>query len=324
MPNLGFNRVVIQRGGAEAAEEQRIMDDVDEQIREGGAQRRADQALMAHQLWEQQVEAAHQALLKWNKSSMLTSVILLRPNRWWQLPGELPMKDMQVPEGKTGEELFHLILSGIREIYEVDAVIAGGAVRDLAAGVTTHKDVDVFIPLTWDKFQFGERELGWRGPTKLLGTNYPMNPGGAEGCIFPTLARASSNVQGVNLDLVFMEKPISPEDVQTFPVFAQRGIWNLNSGLCLSQEAKADIESKTFTIDPAITDKNKIKNVLKKVEAWKTRAGYKDWKIIEPDVKEWWEAKEEMKEEKKQEPKKELTWGEYKQLVLGKRAINVL
>src|SRR5690348_16606384 len=88
--------------------------------------------------------------------------------RWWreefQEEGNMTKK-----KGKRGEELFQLILSGIREIYDVEAVIAGGAVRDLAAGVSDSKDVDVFVPLTWEKFEAGLNELFWQGPTRLLG-----------------------------------------------------------------------------------------------------------------------------------------------------------
>jgi hypothetical protein len=206
-----------------------------------------------------------------------------------------------MPKGKTGEDLFHLILSGIREVYEVDAVIAGGAVRDLAAGVTSHKDVDVFIPMSWDKFKEGIPELGWqRAPKPVVKANdYAKIKAKTEvGCYFPTLARTQGRVQYTEVDLVFLEKPLSKENVATFPVFAQRGVWTLEGGLSLSPEAKADIEAKTFTIDPSITDKEKFKLVLEKVKGWCKREGYVDWKIVEPDIKEWWETKEEEKEKK--------------------------
>jgi adenylosuccinate synthase len=54
-----------------------------------------------------------------------------------------------------------------------------------------------------------------------------------------------------------------------------------------------DLDNKTFTIDPTITDKARFQSVLEKIKGWQERPEYKDWKIIEPDVKEWWEAKEE-------------------------------
>lgn len=221
--------------------------------------------------------------------------------------GSMPKK-----KGKKGEELFQLILSGIREIYDVEAVIAGGAVRDLAAGVEDSKDVDVFIPLDWKTFKAGLNELFWQGPTRIVGSKvpgYPIKAGAPEvGCMFPTLARASSKVQGTNIDLVFIEKPLTPDNVKTFPVHTQRGIWTLSDGQNLSPEMVKDLDNKTFTIDPTITDKNKIKLVLEKVRGWQQREAYKDWKIVEPDVKDWWEAKEEMKKEEEHAKQRNKMW----------------
>jgi hypothetical protein len=218
-------------------------------------------------------------------------------HRWMDeaFPAGLPEET-----GKRGEELFQLLLSGIREIYDTEAVIAGGAVRDLAASVTNHKDIDIFIPLTWDVFQKSFAELGWSGgllKVKQSKNAYGGTKKGEPGCLFPTLARASSRVQGVPLDLVFMEAPLTKENVETFPVFAQRGIWTLAEGLKLSPQAKTDIDNKQFTIDPTITEKHKVKHVLDKIKGWQLRKDYKDWKVVEPDVKEWWEAKEEMKKD---------------------------
>jgi len=198
-----------------------------------------------------------------------------------------------VKEKKRGEELFHLILSGIREIYDVDAMIAGGAARDLAAGTTDHKDIDVFIPgLSWNNFHKKDFELGWKGePVKIVGHKY-KDQKAKVGCSFPTTARAQAQVQGVPIDLVFLEKPLSKEDVETFPVFAQRCGWTLDRGLVIAPEAKEDIENKQFTINPTITDKETTEAVLEKIKGWKKRPFYKDWKVVEPGVKEWWEAKE--------------------------------
>lgn len=206
-------------------------------------------------------------------------------------PMAFKLKDMG---GKRGEELFQLILSGIREIYDTDAVIAGGAVRDLAAGVTNHKDVDVFIPLSWKKFHEGQFELGWQGG------GAEKFAGGYEKCVIPSTARARSRVQNVPVDLVFVKKPLSPDDVAAFPVHAQRCVWTLEHGLKQSPEAKADIEGKLFTIDPYITEKDRLQAVLKKVKEWCKRDAYRDWKIVEPDVKEWWEAKEEAEKKEKE------------------------
>lgn len=189
--------------------------------------------------------------------------------------------------GKEGEELFHLILSGIREIYDVDATIAGGAVRDLAAKVDGSKDVDVFIPLTWEKFNENSHELGWQRSPLLL------KEGKYEGCVVPSTARAQGKVQYKTVDLVFLDKPLDTEMVSKFPIHAQRCVWTLNSGLCLSPEAKQDIENKTFTIDPTIKDKDRIKKVIAKAQEWVKRPGYNGWKIVEPDVAEWWEVKKQ-------------------------------
>lgn len=204
------------------------------------------------------------------------------------------MKRME--EGKRGEELFHLILSGIREIYDIEAIISGGAVRDLAAGVTTPKDVDVFVPITWNSFNAKASELGWQCPPERIGkTKKARAYDGTMSKVVESEDRAIAVVQHVNVDLVFTKKPLDMEGVATFPVFAQRGVWTLEGGLALSPEARKDIDNKTFTIDPTITDKERVKGLLTKVGEWKKRPHYNDWTIVEPDIKEWWEAKEEMK-----------------------------
>lgn len=229
--------------------------------------------------------------------------------------GEEMKKEMK--DGKRGEELFALILSGIREIYNVDAVIAGGAVRDLASGYDNYKDVDVFIPLKKDEFLFAAEELGWSGKVVPV----PMKDYKGQGTgPFVSNGRAASRVQGVSVDLVFLNEPLSPKVVEGWPVYAQRCIWTLEKGLTLSPEAKADIEAKQFTINPAITDKHRVKEILVKVNDWKTRPHYKDWKVIEPETKEWWESKKE--NEKAQKEKKTASTDDFKWLLKDNWWIN--
>lgn len=193
---------------------------------------------------------------------------------------------------KRGEQLFQLILSGIREIYDVDAVIAGGAVRDFVAGSNSHKDVDVFIPLPFKTFAERFKELGWQGELAKVGGKNPYNKkkDNEVGCRFPTSARGSSVVQNLKVDLVFTEAPLSKENVETFPVHAQRCVWTLGEGLNVAPEAKEDIDNKRFTISPVIKDKDLIDKIKNKILDWKKRAHYKDWKIVEPEVKPWWET----------------------------------
>lgn len=199
-------------------------------------------------------------------------------------------------ETKQGEELFQLILSGIREIYDVEGTIAGGAVRDLSLGVKS-KDVDVFLPMTQDKFFEGFEELGWHGgyaPVPIK--DYKDN----NLCGFKSTARGTATVQRSTLDLIFMDEPLTKEMVNKFPVFIQRGVWTLGGGLMFSPEAQADLDNRTFTIDPTINDKERLKGILKKVKDWQKREHFKGWKIIEPDVKEWWEIQDEEKKQKEQ------------------------
>jgi hypothetical protein len=206
---------------------------------------------------------------------------------------EQPFKVPEVPnKGKTGEELFHLILSGIREIYDVDATIAGGAVRDFITKVNYLKDVDVFIPMKWADFEPSVAELGWQQ------TPFRLKEGGYETCVIPSTARGQASVQHRTVDLVFMDNPLTPEDVAKFPIHAQRCVWTLNEGLSISPEAKQDIENKTFTIDHTITDKERLKKVVKKAQEWCKRPGYEGWKVVEPDIAEWWEVKKEAAERK--------------------------
>jgi hypothetical protein len=194
-------------------------------------------------------------------------------------------KEVKITEGKRGEELFQLILSGIREIYDVDAVIAGGAVRDFAAGISTPKDVDVFIPMKWKEFAENCDQLGWQGDILQIKRLY-------KGCVIFSSARAMSKVQNVPVDIVFVNKPLDKDQIALFPVHAQRCVWTLNEGLNLSPEAKQDIENKTFTIDPTITDRDKLATIIEKVNGWRKRKEYAGWTTVLPDVKDWWEVKE--------------------------------
>jgi hypothetical protein len=211
-------------------------------------------------------------------------------------------------KGKTGEELFHLILSGIREVYDVsDVCVAGGAARDVAAGVTSHSDVDVFIPIEYKTFQAKFLELGWSGglvPQAIRDYSNTKRQGNFR---FKAKARALSVVQGTSVDLVFIEKPLTKENVDSFPIHAQRCVWSLDKGLFMSPEAKKDIENKTFTIDPTITDKDVIASLLEKINKWQ-KAGYKGWKVVEPDTKEWWEVKKSTEEANKSQL---ATWPKY-------------
>jgi hypothetical protein len=189
-----------------------------------------------------------------------------------------------IEDGKRGEELFTLILSGIREIYDVDGVIAGGAVRDVAAGNKGCKDVDVFLPMTPDDFLKGWEELGWRGGL------IPVPKKGYEGqkCAVESLGNFHAYCQGVLVDLVFLKEPLTAQMADNFPIYTQRGVWTLGGGLRMSPVMAEDVANKQFTIDPTITDKERLKNLLDKVNSWKKRDFYKDWKVVEPDVREWW------------------------------------
>jgi len=188
--------------------------------------------------------------------------------------------------GKRGEELFHLILSGIREIYGRTAIIAGGAVRDVAAGITNHKDVDVFVPMKWKTFNDQAEELGWAQLPLLLPQPKAYKN---EGAAFKSTARATAMVQNCVVDMIFLEDPLSKETVDKFPIHAQRCVWTLDKGMGVSPEAEEDIKNKQFTIDPTITDKDKVQKLISKINEWKKRPEYKDWKIVEPEVKDWWE-----------------------------------
>lgn len=212
---------------------------------------------------------------------------------------------------KKGEELFRLILSGIKEIYDVDAVIAGGAVRDLVVGDTEgSKDVDVFIPMKWEDFNKNSDELGWQGKPGLLHKK-PYKTVVAK----TSSARASAVVQGMPVDLVFMDGGLTPEGVDGFPVNAQKCVWNLAEGLVVSPAAKADIEGKKFTISPAITDKQVIADLSLKISGWMKRPCYKGWKLITPKIKEWWQKQNDphtVERGKKEKKTKANVWDNWK------------
>lgn len=185
---------------------------------------------------------------------------------------------------KRGEELFKLVLSGIKEVYDVDAAIAGGAVRDLVTGAEP-ADVDVFIPMKWEDFQANQRMLGWREPAVVI-NKQPYNQNKSPE--FQSSKRAQAYVQGIILDLVFIDQPLNPEMVDTFPVHAQRCVWTLADGLIVSPLAQKDIDNKTFTIDPSITNKLYLKHLKERVAAWQRRFTYKDWTLTPVKIKEWW------------------------------------
>lgn len=192
---------------------------------------------------------------------------------------------------QTGEELFKDLLNNIKEIYEVDATIAGGAVRDVFAEVYKHKDIDVFIPLTFKAFMEREVELGLTHPV-VLTKNKPYK--GVDIEVFKNTVRATTWFKKHPLDLIFIKGGLTKEIVDNFPIYTQQCIFSLEMGLIASPLAKTDIENKQFTINPSIKDKEQLKGLMQKTKDWCKRPGYKGWKIIEPDIKEWWEVKKEL------------------------------
>lgn len=210
-------------------------------------------------------------------------------NEWEAVFDEDPFgRAIKAVKGVRGESLFRMILSGIKEVYDVDAVIAGGAARDFANEIEDYADVDVFLPMKWETFVDDADQLGWEKRPQLVKNKYRKTKK------LPTSARAQGRVQGVTVDLVFLNKPLDFEEVAKFPVNAQKCVWTLEGGLSISPEALADHVAHTFTISPTITDKEAIEHIREKVKTWQKRKGYSDWKIVEPDIKEWWE--EEKKE----------------------------
>jgi len=190
-------------------------------------------------------------------------------------------------EGKRGEDLFRLILSGIKDVYDVSAVIAGGAVRDTAAGISDHKDVDVFIPMKWADFAKKVDELGWAERPRVLKSKLPAYGKKKEHGVDAS-ARAEAYVQGVEVDLVFVRTPLTPKDVQKFPIHAQRCAFTLEDGMQVSPEAAEDIKNKQFTIDPTIVDADFLEQLRDKVKGWLKRRDYKKWKMKSDGSTDWW------------------------------------
>lgn len=237
----------------------------------------------------------------------------------WEMPAGLaemfanPVKSKKDKSLLRGESLFARICEGIKEVYGVDAVIAGGAVRDVVAEVENHRNVDVFIPMDIKEFLKDALQLGWEeAPIQV---RQKQHKAGKEGR-FTSEGRATARMQGVALDLVFMKDGLTPEIVDGFPVHAQRCIWNLAEGQQISPLAMEDILNKTFTIDPKIKDKEVIKSLKEKINHWKRRQGYKDWKIVEPTVLQWWEkGAEEVSDEIPYEDKTDQTNSTYGYIV---------
>lgn len=226
---------------------------------------------------------------------------LLHQGRHLLFPEDVVFLDGQFVRGRdkkdgiVTESKFRHILEGLKEIYEVDCVIAGGAVRDLMAGWNTCKDIDVWLPISWDKFDEHQLELGWQHPAALAVKkkrveNYTE--------IHEVSNNAIATVQGVNVDLVFLEKPLDADAVNKFPIYAQRCVYTLNEGMTASPEALQDLANKTFTIDPSIDNEERLNNLRAKIKQWQQRPFYKDWKIA-GERKAWWEKKDQEDEEMK-------------------------
>jgi hypothetical protein len=199
----------------------------------------------------------------------------------------VPLPHFLDSPGLRGESLFKLILSGIKEVFDVDGVIAGGAVRDLVVNAENDSnDVDVFLPMKWEDFNGHQDQLGWEVRAYKVNNDYSKNKK------LKTSNRAQARVQGMLVDLVFTDKPLDQKGVDRFPVNAQKCVWTLDGGMRVSPEAQADIDGKMFTISDKITDKEAIKRIRDKVQKWTKREAYRGWKIVEPDIQEWWEKKE--------------------------------
>lgn len=193
--------------------------------------------------------------------------------------------DLTAPKHvKPSKEIFDTILNALNEVYGIKATIAGGAVRDLYLD-TTCKDIDVFMPLRWEDFKAAEDELGWRDKAKEnLISPYAKNKPPE----FKSTKRASLWFKGFQLDLIFMDCKLTPELVRTFPIYTQRCVYTVEDGINIAPEAQKDIDNKTITIDPTITDKEYIKHLKARIIEWKKREPYKDWKMVAPKQKEWW------------------------------------
>lgn len=185
---------------------------------------------------------------------------------------------------KPSKEIFDLILNAFNEVYGIKATIAGGAVRDLYLD-TTCKDIDIFIPLRWEDFKAAEDELGWRDKAKEnLISPYAQNKPPE----FKSTKRASLWFKHFQLDLIFMDCKLTPELVRSFPIYTQRCVYTVEDGINIAPEAQKDMDNKTITIDPMITDRDYIKHLKARIVEWKKREPYKDWKMIAPKQKEWW------------------------------------
>lgn len=197
--------------------------------------------------------------------------------------------DVYVEKGKRGEELFKLILQGIQEVYDVDAVIAGGAVRDFAAGVDDYKDVDVFIPLSLKAFWERKDELGWNyvDMVRMLEDDEEYSFKGR--VKQPKTERGSAVVQNVKVDLVFVHGEITQDLIDSFPVYAQRCIWTLENGLQVSPKAQEDLNNKTFTLDYKELDTSEKQTACEnKVKEWLKRPHYKGWKAVSVKPRPWY------------------------------------
>lgn len=296
MPEIELINLGPENVGGDGGREAEVVRNVREDV-----QRAVNEARARHEAWARLNAQANELLREPDWQAVFAPVPALPrvAAAFGEAPDIRPKKEKEM--GLRGEDLFRLILSGIKEVYGVDAIIAGGAARDLAAGTMDHKDVDVFIPLKWDEFTKGISQLGWELAPVLRREAVPYNGKLKK---LPATQRGVAQVQGVEVDLVFMDGDLTPKYVNTFPVNAQKCVFSLDAGLSVSPAAKEDIDNKTFTINPEIKDKEQIEILRNKIAGWKKRAFYKDWKIVEPDIKEWWEKpKEEMPHENKTKPK---------------------
>ncbi len=93
----------------------------------------------------------------------------------------------------NGEELYRTLLGNVKEIYDVEGMIAGGALRDLKVGVPS-KDIDLFLPLTLKEFEEAKDELGWTMYGSMRSPYKEVSP----------TARYSAAALGHALDIVLL------------------------------------------------------------------------------------------------------------------------
>jgi len=182
-----------------------------------------------------------------------------------------------VEYAKNGPEYWDKLLYAVREIYECEAIVAGGAVRDHLLGFDP-KDIDIFVNYTNDPLELSE-ELGWGHP-KQIGNRGRRNPyANIKGKIVQNVLEFYPSTSPVPVQLIFTKKPLDGDFTEnTLNMFDFHICKSAYDGKMYDTEvAQQERLAKTFTYSGPEDEENKEKS-MQRFESFKQR--HPEFKVV--------------------------------------------